>query len=254
MGKDKKDDTARPIGETAVVVVGSLATAAAAAVGVAPIIAPAAALGLGVKYLGAMWARVRDEKAETAYAAFVEQWATVNMMHPEEAAQEVHPLLSEGDPAHDDALYETFRHLAFMRSDRAWSFIARMTAMYVREKRPVDDFFRRAGWLLERCESEDVDIIVKACGDTHAKISMPENRDFRSIRWSAHDEVGIAAYVERGHNLSTTSSSHLLLATTRHGAVVDLIGSSRLARVLAPAQVLFDDKTMLQQVLALFAP
>ena len=111
-------------------------------------------------------ARIGDERARRAYATFLEQWTSIADLSDDEAQERVNKLLAEGDAAHDDLLHEMFRHMAFSRADAAWPYIAKRTARYMSLGSPADAFFRRCGWLFERCEGDDIRLLKMLVEET----------------------------------------------------------------------------------------
>ncbi|MBK7759565.1 MAG: hypothetical protein IPI35_24840 [Deltaproteobacteria bacterium] len=98
-------------------------------------------------------------------ASLVDALCRLKGCPPEEAAAQLDEILTSGQPWVGDphkVLYETFRSFAFTRTQAAWPYISQMTAEYIEQRKTVDTFFRRMGWLLERCEDEDVALLREA--------------------------------------------------------------------------------------------
>lgn len=199
-------------------------------------------------YVLTLWDRLNQDKAANDYVAFVEQWAFVHEMPAAEAEAEVRRLMTVGDPAHDEKLYEAFRHRAFLRSAAAWPYIARMTAMYAREGRAADDFFRRMGWLLERCETNDIEAIYKASRAT-AEALGKHGGTAPKVHWSALGD-GVDVHIVT----PTQGTSPWLDATgasTASVQAVDLLAEARVARPLNTGLVELEGY-LLDGLLALF--
>ncbi|MES2643877.1 MAG: hypothetical protein V4850_30595 [Myxococcota bacterium] len=123
--------------------------------------------------IGKALAEFQERKGERAVASLVAALGGLKGLPPDEAARELDELLTTSEPGVRDpheALYETFRSFAFTRSEAAWPFIARMTAEYVERGCKVDSHFRRTAWLLERCDAEDVDLLVAALTECRGRI------------------------------------------------------------------------------------
>ncbi len=119
----------------------------------------AAALLQGLRFLTVSF---QQRKAERALATFIESLAVAGDLPRLEAEKRVRLLLASTDPKTQDALYACFKAMFNGRSEAAWPYIARLTSMYVLYEPSVDTFFKRASWLLERCEDEDVKLLVEA--------------------------------------------------------------------------------------------
>jgi hypothetical protein len=105
--------------------------------------------------IGQVLSEFQQRKGERAVNALVAALCELRGLPPGEAELRLDEIVtSAGEGLRDphEALYETFRMFAFTRTEAAWPYIARMTAEYMEESRAIDSFFRRAGWLLERCE------------------------------------------------------------------------------------------------------
>jgi len=106
--------------------------------------------------------RIEERRIKRALALLIEGLATAGDLPPDEAAQRIGDLLAGSSDREDDLLYAAFRSMAYARSDAAWPYIARLTAEYLHHGQAADSFFKRASWLLERCEDEDVKLLVEA--------------------------------------------------------------------------------------------
>ncbi|MFH1467870.1 MAG: hypothetical protein ABIO70_26025 [Pseudomonadota bacterium] len=119
----------------------------------------AAALLQGLRFLTVSF---QQQKAERALDTFIESLAVAGDLPRVEAEKRVRLLLASTDPKTQDALYACFKAMFNGRSEAAWPYIARLTSLYVLYQPSVDAFFKRASWLLERCEDEDVKLLVEA--------------------------------------------------------------------------------------------
>lgn len=123
----------------------------------------------GFNLVGGFVGRGNAKRAQHAFEVLVDEWAAVGRMTPEEAEPEVRRLLTEGDPNADDQLHEAFRRMNSSTSGASWPYIARMTATYLQEGRATDAFFRRCGWLLERCGNSDIGILADLAEDSFVR-------------------------------------------------------------------------------------
>ncbi len=124
---------------------------------------PAGTLGvLPVKAVFNLVEHLQRKKVERALDLLVKGLATAGDLPREEAEQQVGLLLESAAPQVQELLYADFKSKANARSDAAWPYIARLTAEYLHHGQPADSFFKRASWLLERCEDEDVKLLVEA--------------------------------------------------------------------------------------------
>ena len=121
---------------------------------------------VGFEMVSNFMIRISEDRADLAYETFVSEWALAAVKSPEEAREQVKKLLTEGDPEHDDKLYESFRHMAFSRGDASWPYIAKLTAEYIDNGQPTDAFFKRVGGLLERCEDQDIALLERLLPET----------------------------------------------------------------------------------------
>lgn len=140
--------------------------------------------------VGGFCARGNERRAQHAFDVLVDEWAAVGRMPPEEAEIEVRRLLTEGAPEADDQLHEAFRKINAASSGASWPYIARMTATYLQEGRPSDNFFRRCGWLLERCVPTDIEFLQGVLATTRSTIDDLVNKhgvpvsDLLAFRWN----------------------------------------------------------------------
>lgn len=114
------------------------------------------ALDLVRGFIDVFQERVTQRRAARAMQVYLDQWATLRGLDAGDAEDEVRRMLHDGTAEEDEALHQMFRSMAFSRSPAAWPYIARMTAEYVNDGRPVDEFFRRLGVFLERAAQPDI--------------------------------------------------------------------------------------------------
>lgn len=194
--------------------------------------------------VGLALAEFQEKKAERAVNALIAALAELEALTPEAAGVKLDALLTtavEGVRDPHEVVYETFRHFAFTRAEAAWPYIATMTAEYLAAKRPVDKFFRRMGWLLERCEAEDIEVLRAAARATAEELSKPRDFTHRLVTWnclaaSAAIEVEVVD-AEKGV-LSSLMGDGGIGDGTADG-VRALLAESRLARPRGARKVAF---------------
>lgn len=143
------------------------AVAAAAAAGV-----PAAAvLKPGTDIVQFLWSRATDARRKAMLDELVARFAELNGYDDRMADEGLHRLLTDSTQEQEDLIYESFKSMAFGKSRWAWPYMARLTADYlVHRDGTSDSFFKRAAWLLERCESEDIAFLKGAFSVTRGSL------------------------------------------------------------------------------------
>lgn len=178
-------------------------------------------------------AAFRRVRGDRAVRALVDALAELDGLPRDEAAKKLDDLLTSGEPGVRDpheVLYETFRSLAFTRTEAAWPYIAKLTASYLpgtyREQKPVDDYFRRMGRLLERCEQRDIVALRKVAEATLTQASAANA-----------PKAGNYAWVDRGNGIMEVgfqsapapASVPVTLATLYDGGdLINLVEDARL--------------------------
>lgn len=139
------------------------------------------ALKLAHDFVGVFQVRATERRAARAMQVYLDSWSTLRGIQPGQAEAEVARMLHEGTAEQDEALYQMFRSMAFSRSPAAWPYIARMTAEYINEQRPADEFFRRLGLFLERAAEPD----VRWCSYFADVTQLPEDSGNKppAVRW-----------------------------------------------------------------------
>ena len=82
--------------------------------------------------------------------------------------------------------------MAFSRSDKAWPYMARLTAGYQQAHRPSDLVFRRVGRLLDSCDDADIEKLVIAANLTNAMLegAIASGWKVSGAFWSESDTGG----------------------------------------------------------------
>lgn len=188
----------------------------------------------------------RARKAERAFQLLVDALVDADGLPPEEAAAHIERILvagEEGVPDPHDTLYEAFRSFAFTRTEAAWPYIGRLTADYVAHRRRIDTLFRRAAWLLERCEEEDVVMLVQATTFTRDLLAQAADPEVLGVVWCGQeyaDPLGID-YQHRPYGLSVNAAvkpgldavgvARLVPGESRGTDVLRLVQDARFARL-----------------------
>ena len=202
----------------------------------------------------------RARKVERAFQLLVASLVELDPLPEAAQSERLERILLAGEPGTGDphqALYEAFRSFAFTRTEAAWPYIALMTADYVHHNRPVDKFFRRMGWLLERCEEEDIEVLRAAARATSAKLSEPPDFPNLLVTWkcvttSAEMEVDV---VNADEGVGSSLMGNGGAGDTAADAVRALLAESRLARAKGALKVAFlvgDDDQMIGRLVKLF--
>lgn len=98
----------------------------------------------------------QDEKAQQALVDLISATAVITATEPEHAEAEIAELLREAQPETEAALFEHFRASMEALEVAAQPHIARLTAIYLIERRVRDAFFRRVGRLLVDASADEV--------------------------------------------------------------------------------------------------
>jgi len=130
------------------------------------------AAGLAFKLVAGVATRVEQRKAAKALEHLIEEWARVGELPHAEAAKRTAELTKHGEPQADSILYACFKHMAFSRCGSSWPYIARLTAEYLHLGKPTDSYFRRCGWLLERSEKSDVELMEKVAAELGGALEL----------------------------------------------------------------------------------
>jgi hypothetical protein len=216
-------------------------TALAADIALGPALGPVGSILKAVA--GPFLARRHATRMDDGFRAFVEQWADLSSQSEEAAEAELGRLLTQGGDDSEEAerkIYEYFRLWALSHSPGAWPYIARMTAIYLRENRGIDALFRRCGRLLAACEEEDIDTLRRALRATDESLAKHPAGGTLDVIWAAHDELGISVQLGRGRHAVGTTQQRADHAASRHREVVDLLLTHRLGAYNAEGQVFFE--------------
>lgn len=130
----------------------------------------ASSLLTGARLVSGMMARHGAAKLQEDYELLVLELAKETDSSPPDAAERLERLLAGAGPVLEEKLYNAWRSRALMRSSKAWKYMARLTAKDIRDARPVDLFFKRVSFVLERCEDEDIGLLETACAGTRATL------------------------------------------------------------------------------------
>lgn len=198
--------------------------------------------------------KVGREKVERLWMAFRRAMIVEVELPEDEADSEIRRLLD--DPKAAEKLYESFRSMMSSRSEATWPYAAKLAAHYVVRKLEPDTFFLRAGWLLVRCEEEDIDILRQGFAESEALLGeVPaEGRAPLGVEWLTHDQRGLCLAV----NPDGGRGSHRPLRTVgqysvwRAMDIVALLTESRLG-VARPNSVHFPlSQGHIERLFALF--
>ncbi len=199
--------------------------------------------GVFSELAGALEAR-RARKVEGAFRLLVESLVELEGLAEPEASQRLEHILLAGEPGTGDpheALYQSFRSFAFTRTEAAWPYIARLTADYLVENAPIDSFFRRMAWLLERCEDHDVEVLRVAARTTAEKLSRGVSFPNALVTWSCtpgavdmHVEV-----INASDGVLISTQSAYGTEDSRPDGVRALLIESRLAQARGARKVSF---------------
>lgn len=135
--------------------------------------------------------------------------------------------------------------MAYARSDTAWPYIARLTAEYLHHGQPADSFFKRASWLLERCEDEDVRLLVEAMQvsrmikEDHLRRQETQGEgSLRALVWK-HKAVGNVG----SHTIMVVASAEATpsVASSSPGKLEGDEGLARLVALIREARIGYTD-------------
>lgn len=178
-----------------------------------------------------------EGRARAAVEGLLAEVAALGGYDAAEAESRFVALLADCDGAHEDLIYDMHRAVCLGRSRAAWPYVFRLAAdRIVNHGGVADHFSRRLAWLLERCEDGDIAVYRQAVASSRAPVAAARSLGESGVRWCAHNELGVAVYLEPGRKLSTTSSAHILGADPDVAQALVLLGESRIARVLGEQQ------------------
>lgn len=135
--------------------------------------------------VGAFFSRFLGDRDQAAFAELVRALSQVGNYDPIEAEVRLYLLLSKCTKEQGERLNEAFQTMFFGRSRAAWPYVAMLTAdRIVNHDGRRDTFSRRAGWLLQRCEEEDVELLRDLAQRTAALFAglQPDDR-VQYVRW-----------------------------------------------------------------------
>jgi hypothetical protein len=194
--------------------------------------------------IGKGLAEFQERKGQRAVAALGSALADLEGLPPDGADEALARLLTTAEPGvHDphEVLYETFRVFAFTRTEAAWPYIARMTAEYLSRSRAIDDLFRRSGWLLERCEQEDLSMLVEAVTYSRDVLADPDP-EVVGVVWHGpdygdvlgvdyqHRPFGLAVNAAAKVGLDAMPPARIVAGEFRGAEVLRLIQDARFGR------------------------
>ncbi len=188
--------------------------------------------------LYAFLARQANEgRARAAIDGLLAAVAALGGYDADEAESRFVALLEDCDGAQEELIYDMHRAVCLGRSRAAWPYVFRLAADRIVNHGGVADLFsRRLAWLLERCEDGDIVVYRQAVASSRASVTPARAAGPGGVRWCAHNELGVAVYLEPGRKFTTTSSAHILGADPDVAQALVLLGESRIARVLGEQQ------------------
>lgn len=209
--------------------VGTGAAAAAIAVGpAAAVVAPAADL---VQYL---WGRATAARRQAMRDGLLEAVTELGNYEGEEAEHRLDVLLAECTPDQEELVYQSFKAMAFGKSSAAWPYILRITAdRLVNHGGAPDTFFRRAAWMLERCEEDDLPMIEAACRASAEFLALAEHVSALGVVWCTADGGrGLTINATKGPGLDAAVPTRVVAPDGFRGAdVIGLVQEARFARL-----------------------
>lgn len=187
-------------------------------------------------------ARIGNEKAARAYNLLIESLAVAGDLPPDDAQERVRTILEGAEPEVEDHLYENFQSMARARTEAAWPYIAKLTAEFIHNRRPVDTYFRRVGWLMENATEEELVTFFRLIRES-VKFRdrwKAEGFGIQAVLWRSGFEGGATMAMVTGITVTIPAkpAKHLTVSSGPEdpkgfwfGDCMELVRSSRLAEI-----------------------
>jgi hypothetical protein len=213
------------------------AAVGAGAVGAALAIGPAAAV---IKPAWDLFQFLRGDAADTRRDAAVngifDAIADLGNYDRAEAESRFIVIMATATQEQKDLIFESFRAIVFSRSEAARRYICLVTAeCIVHCQGKPDTFFKRAAWLLERCEEGDVLVLEEACRDTVVALRGPPSGEVPlSVLWEFYGGgVAVDVYLPapKGETKTWRASGEISGAhEPRYSDCYSIVAESRVGR------------------------
>ncbi len=196
------------------------------------VISPGAAglvaiLGPTFDVLRKVTGEVSEQREAAAYAEFIAALGELEHYDPQEARNRFEALIAES-PANRRKLHDAFLSTLLARSEAAHYYIARLLIVAMRGQFS-EAFCKRAGWFLERCEDDDIQVLQAALAKTKEirANTAPDRLATTGIEWEGEDD-GLTVDTNPDGQERRVTVAHSGFPPERYADVVALVGESRL--------------------------